>query len=119
MNYGREILHPTAKRRRDTLREEKLCINGRKHGPATHGDLCWPCRAVHRGLCKTRAEAPPLCDFHEDHDLVADKPGGPRCDKPATHRIEWEDNARFSYGCDSHLAIDDAATVKPTRIVPL
>lgn len=48
-----------AKKRRDELRAEKLCINGRAHGPSTHGDLCWPCRAVHRGLCKTRAEAPP------------------------------------------------------------
>lgn len=47
-----------SKKRRDSLREEKLCINGRSHGKATHGDLCWPCRAVHRGLYKTRAEVP-------------------------------------------------------------
>lgn len=47
-----------AKKRRDGLRTDKCCINGKSHGPATHGVLCWPCRAVHRGMFKTRAEVP-------------------------------------------------------------
>src|SRR5512143_857409 len=114
-----DIIHVGAKNRRDELREEGLCINGRSHGPATHGCLCWPCRAMHRGLCKTRAEAPPLCDHREGHDLVLDEPIGKRCDQAATHRIEWEDGQRYSYGCDAHLTIDEAATVKPSRIVKL
>lgn len=46
-----------SKKRRDGLREQKLCINGASHGPATHGCLCWPCRAVRRGLVSKRSEA--------------------------------------------------------------
>ena len=111
-------LHPEAKTRRDELRTKGLCINGADHGKATHGQLCWPCRCVHRGICKTRAEAPPQCDFHDDHDLTADKPTGTRCNKPATHRLAWEDG-RFSFGCAQHLTIDDSTTVKLTRIDPL
>jgi hypothetical protein len=40
-----------AKLRRDTNREQKRCVNENKdgtHGPATHGNCCRRCRAVHR-----------------------------------------------------------------------
>ncbi len=44
--------NPTyAKTRRDRLRAAGLCINGDRHGKATHGVLCARCRIVHnRGL---------------------------------------------------------------------
>lgn len=58
------------------------------------------------------------CDFHDAHDQRTDRPMGNRCGAPATHRIEWADG-RYSLGCADHLKIDDAATVKPIRIVPL
>jgi hypothetical protein len=62
--------------------------------------------------------ATPSCDFHDAHDRVADRPTGNRCGAPATHRIEWADG-RHSFGCGEHLEIEDAATVKPIRIVPI
>lgn len=37
-----------AKARRDELRREGLCINGRDHGKATHGCRCATCYATHR-----------------------------------------------------------------------
>jgi hypothetical protein len=37
-----------AKNRRDDLAARGLCINGAKHGPATHGQLCSPCRDTHK-----------------------------------------------------------------------
>jgi len=60
----------------------------------------------------------PQCDFRDAHDKATDTPTGNRCGAPATHRIEWEDG-RYSFGCDAHLEIDESATVKPARIVPL
>lgn len=38
-----------AKARRDALAADGLCINGRSHGPATHGVRCERCHRVHRG----------------------------------------------------------------------
>lgn len=35
--------------RRDRLRAAGICINGERHGPATHGVLCARCRIVHSG----------------------------------------------------------------------
>jgi hypothetical protein len=67
---------------------------------------------------KRRALTITKCDFHDSHDLAADVPTGKRCDVPATHRIVWVDG-RHSFGCGAHLAIDDAAMVKPIAIVPL
>lgn len=61
----------------------------------------------------------PQCDHRDEHDMATDTPKGKRCTKSATHRIEWADHRRYSYGCDAHLAIDPSATVKPLRIVPL
>lgn len=63
-------------------------------------------------------KAEPQCDHHDSHDIATDRPTGKRCDALATHRIEWADG-RYSFGCDDHLEIDDAATVKPTAIVEL
>jgi hypothetical protein len=40
---------PHAKRRRDKLKAEKVCINARSHGPATHGVRCEHCADVHKG----------------------------------------------------------------------
>lgn len=37
-----------ARARREQLRLEGLCINGRSHGPATEGVLCATCRTQHR-----------------------------------------------------------------------
>lgn len=37
-----------AKFRRALLGEQKLCLNGESHGPATHGVRCAWCHAVHR-----------------------------------------------------------------------
>lgn len=34
--------------RREALRDERLCINGRTHGAATHGVRCERCAVVHR-----------------------------------------------------------------------
>lgn len=61
----------------------------------------------------------PTCDFRDGHDPATDFPTGARCGSRATHRIEWEDGRRYSYGCAMHLEIEDAATVKPYRIVPI
>lgn len=36
------------KARRDRLKSAGLCINGGKHGTATHGQLCLTCRLNHR-----------------------------------------------------------------------
>lgn len=36
-----------AQQRRDSLRESGLCINGAKHGRATHGCRCDRCRDTH------------------------------------------------------------------------
>lgn len=60
-------------------------------------------------------DAPLRCDFRYEHDAATDQPMGGRCDADATHRIAWEDG-RFSLGCDAHLEIDPAATVKPVEI---
>lgn len=38
-----------AKTRRTELAAEGLCINGRSHGPATHGVRCKRCDDVHKG----------------------------------------------------------------------
>ena len=65
----------------------------------------------------TRAKEP-LCDFRDSHDLATDQPTGNGCSARATHRIEWADG-RYSLGCGAHLEIDDSASVKPIRIVPL
>lgn len=43
-----------SKERRDRLRDAGLCINGEKHGPATHGKLCKPCRDTHRKTDKPK-----------------------------------------------------------------
>ena len=61
----------------------------------------------------------PLCDFRDAHDPATDTPTGNRCGKLATHRIEWEDNQRYSFGCSDHIEIDETATVKPSRIVSI
>lgn len=45
-----------ATERRAELRAEGLCINGRDHGPATHGVRCGMCRLVHRGEAARRAK---------------------------------------------------------------
>lgn len=37
-----------AKARRAALAADRLCINGRSHGPATHGPRCEGCAATHR-----------------------------------------------------------------------
>jgi len=37
-----------ARSRRETLAAEGMCINSRRHGPATHGVLCKWCREVHK-----------------------------------------------------------------------
>lgn len=37
-----------AMKRRDDLRDLKLCVNGASHGLATHGCLCSQCRLQHR-----------------------------------------------------------------------
>lgn len=37
-----------AKNRRDRLREQKLCLNGESHGPATHGCRCFACHETHK-----------------------------------------------------------------------
>lgn len=60
----------------------------------------------------------PTCDFRHEHDRATDRPMGIRCGAKATHRIEWDDG-RYSFGCDDHLKIDEDATVKPTKVVPL
>jgi hypothetical protein len=65
-----------------------------------------------------RIPVPETCDHRDAHDLATDTPTGNRCGEPATHRIEWADG-RYSFGCDAHLTIDDAATVKPARIFKL
>jgi hypothetical protein len=69
-------------------------------------------------VLNARAASGRQCDFHDAHDAVADVPVGNRCVASATHRIEWSDG-RYSFGCEAHLAIDESATVKPTRVVPL
>lgn len=38
-----------SKLRRARNRAAGVCINGKLHGPATHGVLCERCRLVHRG----------------------------------------------------------------------
>lgn len=38
-----------AARRRSALRAERLCINGRSHGPATRGCRCDACYETHKG----------------------------------------------------------------------
>lgn len=52
------LAYATARRTR--LRALGLCLNGAKHGPATHGVLCAACRLAHsgvpRGLIKAVAE---------------------------------------------------------------
>lgn len=79
---------------------------------------CKPTVGGHR-VIGAHAHVRPRCDYREEHDDLADMPVGNRCKALATHRIEWEDGRRYSYGCDAHLEIDDAATVKPARIVQL
>lgn len=74
----------------------------------------------HRAACFAALASlePITCDFRDAHDVVTDTPAGNRCGAKATHRIEWEDG-RYSFGCDVHLEIDEAATVKPIAIKPL
>lgn len=49
------------------------------------------------------------CDWHPEHG-ADDRPKGPRCGAPATHRIVWLDGSnRYSYGCAAHLEIDPQA----------
>lgn len=59
------------------------------------------------------------CDHHDDHDRATDTPRGTRCGAPATHVILWNDDRRFSLGCDAHLEIAADATIQPRRVVPL
>jgi hypothetical protein len=61
----------------------------------------------------------PQCDYHDDHNEATDTPAGQRCTAQATHRIEWSDGRRYSFGCDAHLEIDNCASVRPIRIVRL
>lgn len=37
-----------AKNRRDGLRAQRLCLNGKSHGKATHGCRCATCHETHR-----------------------------------------------------------------------
>lgn len=54
------------------------------------------------------------CDFRPEHD-ADDRPMGPQCGSPATHRIVWLDGTgRYSYGCSAHLELDPDAP--PHRI---
>lgn len=49
------------------------------------------------------------CDWHPEHG-VDDRPTGPRCGAPATHRIVWLDGSnRYSHGCSAHLVMDSTA----------
>jgi hypothetical protein len=46
-----------SKKRRDLLRSQDLCINGKSHGKATHGRLCKSCRKTHnRKMKETNVE---------------------------------------------------------------
>lgn len=57
------------------------------------------------------------CDWHPDHS-ADDRPAGPRCGAPATHRIVWLDGSnRYSHGCAAHLELDPSAP--PHRIEKL
>lgn len=56
------------------------------------------------------------CDYRFEHDPATDRPKGSRCTNPATHRIEWDDDRRYSLACDDHLEIEPQATVKPSAI---
>jgi len=117
----------------DNITDEQICELQRTQSPLT-GNCAYLCtialgrnvdphvskheaRARCAEILNARAENPPRCDYREEHDDLADMPVGARCKAFATHRIEWADGRRFSYGCDAHLKIDDAATVKPARIV--
>ena len=44
----RQWMREYARRRRQILSAQKLCLNGAKHGPATDGGLCKKCRLQHR-----------------------------------------------------------------------
>lgn len=57
----------------------------------------------------------PQCDFRHEHDMVEDRPMGARCEKTATHFIDWGDG-RGSLACGDHLEIDPSASVKPRKI---
>lgn len=46
--------------RRERLCRAGLCINGAKHGPATHGVHCENCWRVHRGM-KPLIQTPAAC----------------------------------------------------------
>lgn len=49
-NYRSELhVRTAAEQRRATLAKEGVCINGRSHGPRTHGVRCRACWIVHRG----------------------------------------------------------------------
>lgn len=49
----RQTINQVARDRRARLVADKLCINGKTHGPATHGCRCAWCDAVHRhGVAK-------------------------------------------------------------------
>ena len=45
---GRRYDAESQRRHRAERRAAGICINGDKHGPATHGVLCEPCRIQHR-----------------------------------------------------------------------
>ena len=48
-NYSTTTAHrERAKRRRDELIAAKWCLNGKHHGPATHGVRCEHCATLHR-----------------------------------------------------------------------
>lgn len=54
------------------------------------------------------------CDWRPEHSSD-DRPTGPRCGAPATHRIVWLDGSdRYSHGCSAHLKLD--AEAPPHRI---
>lgn len=59
------------------------------------------------------------CQFHSDHDPITEAPRGDACGAVATHLIVWSDGSRASYACENHLELDEDATVKPARILPL
>lgn len=49
-------------------------------------------------------EGDPTCGFGEAHSgPPLYRPVGPRCGKPATHIIFWDDDNRWSLGCRDHL----------------
>ena len=45
-----DVAYPHMKKRRDMLRANRICLNGQKHGTATHGVRCYACYLTHKGL---------------------------------------------------------------------